>query len=168
MLPPLTEDLLAAEVSKFARATADAFASLGFHNSAPTGDFQLRLRDEPLRERADQRQWHGRCYFRGDQNAESFWPFSDDAGVYLFFTRDRAACYVGKAEVALGSRIGAHIGPRGPDRSYAQSAFPEADYVIVIPFLGAPFLAPAFESYLLGRYSFPRNKALSRTGSLPS
>jgi hypothetical protein len=54
------------------------------------------------------------------------------------------------------------MGSAGPDFSYPFRQF-DASYMIAIPFLKSPFLAPAFESYLLAKYRFPINCRLAGT-----
>lgn len=71
------------------------------------------------------------------------------------------ACYVGKAERAIGLRAAKHVGPAGLEGMYQLSKFPDAEYLVVVPFDGAAFLAPAFESFLLEEYDFPSNVMLA-------
>ncbi len=71
--------------------------------------------------------------------------------------------YVGKSEQSggLGRRVYDHIGPYR-NGQHPNLEFPEAKYIIVIPFDEAPFLAAAFESYLLGRFEFTHNIQMNR------
>ena len=163
-----TEADIGPSLRRFALDCADQFAELGFAVSHIEGTFEPCLTDDAILDKDERQSWHGRIRYKGLEFADSHWAFSDNPGVYLFFDTDRTACYVGKAEVALGSRIGAHIGARGADRTYPASSFPEAEYVIVVPFIRAPFLAPAFESYLLRHFDFPRNRSLAAQKGEPS
>lgn len=156
----LREDDIAPALLAFARGCASQFKEFGFQISDIEGVFQLQLTDDPILEHDHSHRWHGRTRYKGTKYANAYWACADDPGVYLFFDSSGNACYVGKAEVALGFRLGAHVGARGSDRMYSSSAFPEAEYVIVVPFREAPWLAPAFESYLLRQFKFPRNQNL--------
>ncbi len=161
MAPRFTEADIASSLLRFAQECGLQLAALGFSLPEVGGTFEVRLTDDPITDRSARQLWHGRIRYKGPEFAKSYWAFADDPGVYLFFGADWTACYVGKAEVALGSRIGAHIGARGDGRMYGASSFPEAEYVVVVPFQHAPFLAPAFESYLLKHFDFPRNRSLA-------
>src|SRR5689334_19318886 len=130
-----TEADIVPSLHGFARDCAAQFAELGLVSSEISGGFELRLTNDLILTKAEQRLWHGRVRYKGQERSRALWAFSDDPGVYLFFDGEEKACYVGKAEVALGSRIGAHIGARGDDHMYAASAFPEAEYVVVVPFI---------------------------------
>jgi hypothetical protein len=123
-------------------------------------DYTLKLDDEPIKHKNKLNLKNGRCWFRRSGWSNSYWPYSDSPGVYIFFNESKTACYVGKAETAIGYRASAHSGSPGPDGNHPNCEYPEAEYLISIPFKLAPFLSPAFESFLLSRYEFCYNKQL--------
>ena len=119
----------------------------------------LNLDDKKIAEKEDIKSTNGKYYFSNPNIWKSYYiPNADSPGVYLFFNKDNQAIYVGKSEAALGKRVVAHVGTCVDD-CFPNLAFPTADYIITIAFDAAPFLAPAFESYLLAKYSFEHNTA---------
>ena len=159
----LTEGEFPHAIQKFLQQTLVQFKELGFQISDGKGSFDLRLSDEPILTKDQLHSRHGRCWFKQAGWSESYWPYSDSPGVYLFFSETGTACYVGKAETAIGYRASAHAGPPGPKGKYPNCDFPDADYLVSIPLVSAPFLAPALESFLLSRYEFKHNKQLAGT-----
>jgi hypothetical protein len=123
---------------------------------------KLVIDDKPIHNKAEITSTNGRYFFRqANAYRDLYIPHADSEGVYFFFDNDDIAIYVGKSEVAggIGRRVARHIGkPQGSDFPYL--AFKDAQYVIALPFSEAPWLAPAFESYLLGNYQFRHNLSL--------
>ena len=128
--------------------------------STPRSSFtQLCLDDRKITVKDDLSTTNGRYFFRNPTVWKSdYIPNAESPGVYLFFNKSEKAIYVGKSESTMGSRVASHVGNFG-DGKFPDLAFPSAEFVITIPFIQAPFLAPAFESYLLANYSFEHNTA---------
>ena len=146
---------------KFAISCTEQFRTFGLQAEDPAGSFKLCFSDNPIMKREDLHSCHGRFKLHGPEWAKAYWPYADLPGIYLFFTTEEKACYVGKSERAIGYRASAHMGPLGPEAAYPLREFKSAEYMIAIPFEKAPFLAPAFESFLLHEYNFPENKSLA-------
>ena len=157
----LKEEKLSDAMVEFRNQTVKQMRRLGFSIFDPNGLWTPKLTNEPIMDKDELNSRNGRCWFRKPGWSKSYWPFSDSPGVYLFFDGSHTACYVGKAEVAIGYRASAHAGSPGTDGSYSNCVFPEAVYLISIPLEAAPFLAPALESFLLSRYDFHYNKQLA-------
>jgi hypothetical protein len=154
----LKENEVENALCEFVNRTLVQLNQFGFNISNISGLYTLKLDDEPVEQKDKLNTKNGRCWFRRPEWSNSYWPCSDSPGVYIFFNESKTACYVGKAEKAIGYRASAHSGSPGPDGNYPDCEYPEAEYLISIPFKLAPFLSPAFESFLLSRYEFCYNK----------
>lgn len=125
---------------------------------------RIVIDDKKIDCKADIASTNGRYFFRNPEQYRRFYiPHADSPGIYFFFNKAGIALYVGKSEIdgGIGRRVSSHIG-RSEGDEFPYLAFPEAQYVITVPFLQAPWLAPAFESFLLGRYSFSYNLSLAQ------
>ncbi len=147
----------------FYEASLNQFAALGIDSPLGKGRVQLTLDDRLITEKKDINCTNGRYYFRRPEAWNSYIPCAESSGVYFFFDKDGIGVYVGKSEQTggLGRRVFAHIGPFR-NGEYPNLEFPEAEYIIVIPFDEAPFLAVAFESYLLRKFEFAHNTQMNR------
>ena len=151
------EELLEQELENFARDVIEQLRGLGAKVEITRGKISLPLNDKEIKVREDIETSNGRYYFRKDQIWKSCYiPHADNPGVYFFFDKHAVALYVGKSETTIGERVASHVG-KYENGKFPKLAFPEAEYVIVIPFETGPFLAPAFESYLLSKYTFKYN-----------
>ncbi len=124
---------------------------------------EILVDDRSTPESSDKLKTNGRYLFQQPEVCRDHYiPHADSPGVYFFFNAEGKALYVGKSEVkgGIGRRVAAHIG-RMENESLPYLAFEEAESVIVVPFDYAPWLAPAFESYLLGKRKFKHNLSLS-------
>lgn len=162
-MSPLTETELPNAIREFFKQTLVQFKEIGFQVYENQGSFNLKLSDEPILKKDHLKSRHGRCWFKKAGWLKAYWPYADSPGVYLFFTGNRTACYVGKSETGIGYRASAHAGSPGPEGKYPNCEFLDADYTISVPFDDAPFLAPALESYLLSQYEFKYNNKLTGT-----
>jgi len=159
------EQLIEEEFSKFYEAIRKQFAVLGIDAGPAKGRLHLRLDDKPITDKKDLSSTHGRYYFRvADNWMKAYIPHAESSGVYFFFDESGVGLYVGKSEVpgGLGERVASHVNPYDNGR-FPALQFPEAEYIIVLPFDKAPFLAVAFESYLLSKYHFKYNKQMNKT-----
>ena len=148
------EDILKA-FNLFIEETVEQFSEIGFVVEIRVKNLKLILDDKLISDKKDLNTSNGRYYLKeGDRY---YYPFSNSPGVYLFFNKNREAIYVGKSENTVGRRIWSHTGPY-KNGEYSNLEFEDAEYVIVIPFTKAPFMAPSFESYLLNNYKFKYNK----------
>ncbi len=100
-----------------------------------------------------------------------YFPYSDSAGVYIFLDRDEQIMYIGMSLRAMGKRICSHLGKRVKNASgksiidyFPNNQFKNENYVpryvVCIPFDVCPFLAPAFEVFMIEEYSPPYNAIL--------
>jgi len=141
-------------------------AFLGIDTATATGPRPLRIviDDKEISRPADMGSTNGRYFFREPEKYHNLYiPHADSPGVYMFFDSSGAAIYIGKSEVVggIGKRVSSHIGRFDGDR-LPYLAFREAQYVITIPFVQAPWLAVAFESFLLSKFTFQHNLSLSQ------
>ena len=151
------EELLVQELQSFAKDVIEQLEGLGTKAKITEEKIRLLLNDKEIRLREDIETSNGRYYFRKDQIWKSCYiPYTGNQGVYFFFDKHAVALYVGKSETTIGKAVARHVG-KYENGSFPELAFPEAEYVIVIPFETGPFLAPAFESYLLSKYKFKYN-----------
>ena len=103
---------------------------------------------------------YGRYYFKRDGVWKGFYvPYAKSPGVYFFFDDDGVGIYVGATVRSIGGRVKDHVGAMTGCGEFPHLEFPEATYVLCLPFdrapfPKAPFLAKAFESYLLSKYDF--------------
>ena len=159
----LTEDKIEQAFSDFCNTITQEFSEKGTDVTIGPSGFHLILeedllltdKDDPRFSRSD-----GRYRFRkGDAWREAYIPHADSPGVYFFFDEGATALYVGKSEVpgGIGRRVWEHVG-KLTEGGFPDLKFPEAAYVITIPFDKAPWLAAAFETYLLMRYTFKYNE----------
>jgi hypothetical protein len=149
-------------IGEFVRETSSALNAMGFQCGDGAGRFALKTADDtPIVMRSELATRHGKCYFR--RPVSQYWPCADSPGVYIFFTKNDEACYVGKSEASIGSRASWHVGSAGPLNEHPHCELdPNVEYMIAIPLCGAPFLAPALESFLLDKYDFSDNNILAR------
>lgn len=166
-MPRLTESDLPTAVAAFVDDCRTQLRQLGFDLTCGSGSFHLQLSDDPVHAKGGANSYFGRYWLNRPEFRDAYWPCPNSRGVYLFFDRNRLCRYVGKAESAIGNRIGAHLGARGRTRDYPDRAFPEAAYIVGIPLDEAPFLAPAFESFLLKHYEFPDNMRGTTVRAVP-
>jgi hypothetical protein len=160
-MPILQEKDLPKVLHEFMEAVLHYFTIFGFMISHEKGSYDLKISDDPIMTKLEINSRNGRNWFRLPGFSESYWPYVTSPGVYLFFCEDETACYVGKSEDTIGKRASCHVGKKTPDGKYSDCEFPEAHYLISIPFDNAPFLAPSLESFLLSNYEFMYNKNLS-------
>lgn len=116
----------------------------------------LRIADKSLLERAN-----GRFRLEPTTYTQHYIPHAESPGVYFFLDGQDFAVYVGKSEPrgGIGTRVSSHVGRAAGD-SFPQLRFEDAVSLVVVPLVEAPFLAPAFESYLLLNYQFRHNQNL--------
>lgn len=141
----------------FARIAAEQLGTAAASGEPGAKLSSLKLNDKEIRLLDEMNTSNGRFFFRRDGVwRDCYIPYAGTAGVYFFFDEDDVAVYVGKSETAIGPRVAAHVGEYG-DGSLPKLSFPEAYYLVVVPFEEAPFLAPAFESFVLSRYRLKYN-----------
>jgi len=157
----LSEKELPEAIKEFVNQSIIQLNKFGYTISNERDIYSLKLDDNPINDKLQMNSKNGRCWFRKSNWSNSYWPHSDSPGVYFFFDNIGTACYVGKSETKIGFRARSHSGKSGPNGNYPDLQFTEAEYLISIPFESAPFLAPAFESFLLKRYKFLYNKQLT-------
>lgn len=154
------ETMIEEDISKafdlFIEETVKQFIELGSVIEIKSKKLTLILDHKEIKDKKDLKTSNGK-YYLNEKYKDCYYPFSDSAGVYLFFNEDKEAIYVGKSEKKVGRQIWSHTGPY-KNGEYADLEFKDAEYVIVIPFIKAPFMAPSFESYLLNNYEFKYNK----------
>ncbi len=155
-MKPFHEKDIEETFTGFYKESLKQFAALGIDAASGSGRLRLTLDDRVITDKKELNCTNGRYYFTRDDVWNSYIPWADSSGVYFFFNEKGLAVYLGKSERVggLGKRIAAHIVP--------ELKFPEAKYVIVVPFEKAPFLAVAFESYLLGEFEFQYNTQMNR------
>jgi GIY-YIG catalytic domain len=159
MVKKFHENLLLQEMRSFARKTIGELIEFGIKAEVNDESINLLLNDKEITKCEDIKTSNGRYYFRKDKIWERCYiPCTGYPGVYFFFNQNSIALYIGKSETSIGKRVAKHVGTF-KNGTFPKLSFPEAEYVIVIPFEKGPFLAPAFESYLLSRYSFKYNTA---------
>ena len=152
----MEEDDISKAFNLFIEKIIEQFNELGSDVEIKSKKLTFILDDKKIKDKKDLNTSNGR-YYLNEEYKDCYFPFSDSPGVYLFFNKDGEAIYVGKCEVKIGRRIWSHTGPY-KNGEYRYLEFEEAEYVIVIPFINAPFMAPSFESYLSKNYDFKYNK----------
>lgn len=133
---------------EFCDLVISQFSKLGVDSAIKSKNFKLLLNDNEIQFKRDIESSHGRYFFR--RMRKNYIPCAENAGVYFFFDKEGKGLYVGKSDVSggIGKRVDSH-----------NLEFPDAEYVIVIPFSVAPFLAGAFERFLLSQFKFPHNSS---------
>ncbi len=119
----------------------------------------LILDDKKIKSKSELKMTNGR-YFIYSYYDDYYLPCSDSKGVYVFFNKKEEAIYAGMSLSAIGNRVFKHIGKK-VDEAFPYLDFEEADYVVSIPFDLCSCLAPAFESYLLQKYTFKYNSVFN-------
>ena len=152
------EHNLTNSLKDFAKIIGEQLKKLRIELNFGNGQTEIVLDDKEIDSKSDIKTSNGRYYFRKNEIwRRCYIPYADSPGVYFFFDGGGSAMYIGKAERTIGTRVFSHIG-KEQNGGFSDIEFPEADYVIVIPFEIAPFLSPAYESFLLSKYKFKYNK----------
>lgn len=165
--PPLFhEQFLDTEITDFVNSILNSFGLVLPDTGINNESLRLKLNDKEIENIKDIRNSNGRYYFkRNDIWERCYIPYAGYPGCYLFFNLNSHAVYVGKSESSISERISHHIGSK-ENGIFPNLSFPEAEYVIAVPFVESPYLAPAFESYLLGKYSFQYNRSGQHISSI--
>ena len=141
---------------EFCELVIDQFSRSGVDSSIKMKSFKLLLNDKEIQFKRDIELSHGRYYFR--RMWDYYIPCAENAGVYIFFDKGGKGLHVGKSDISggIGRRVVSHVG-KLQEEGFPNLEFYDAEYVIVIPFSVAPFLAGAFERFLLTKFEFSYN-----------
>lgn len=150
------EELRNKSFSEFTRSIVKQLSHYGEVTRITTVEFKLNINDKVITSKEEIDSSNGRYFFK--KNIDTYIPCAGSPGVYIFFNKSDVALYVGKSDVAggIGRRVWAHIG-KYVNGEYPNLEFPEAEYIVVIPFTEAPYLSSAFEGYLLNNHKFKYN-----------
>jgi len=150
-------------ITLFTRACLTGLKDLDMWASEKSSGFQLVLSQKNAERRGEMFYRHGPYRFRSPESWQSYYPHSDRPGVYFFLDVNDRVIHVGKGETSLGYRLSAHLGKRGPEGQFAESALSSAESIIAVGLKSeaTAFLAPALESWLLANFHFEANARLT-------